>query len=100
MPKSKTILITGAGSGLGEGTAIGLAKAGHKVIAGVHIYPQATALRKKAKELDLEDNLRVERLDILDPYDVSNALRWDIDILLNNAGIGETGPVFETPLEL
>lgn len=100
MPKSKTILITGAGTGLGEGTAIGLAKAGHKVIAGVHIYPQATALRKKAKDLGLEDNLRVERLDILDPFDVGNALRWDIDILLNNAGIGETGPVFETPLEL
>jgi len=33
MPNSKTILITGAGSGLGEGTAIGLAQAGHNVIA-------------------------------------------------------------------
>lgn len=100
MPKSKTILITGAGSGLGEGTAIGLAKAGHKVIAGVHIYPQATALREKAKQLGLENNLRVERLDILDPFDVNHALSWNIDILLNNAGIGETGPVFETPIEL
>lgn len=100
MAKSKTILITGAGSGLGEGTAIGLAKLGHKVIAGVHIYPQATALRKKAEELGLTENLRVERLDVLDPYDVSNALRWDIDILVNNAGIGETGPIFETPIEL
>jgi NAD(P)-dependent dehydrogenase (short-subunit alcohol dehydrogenase family) len=100
MPNSKTILITGAGSGLGEGTAIGLAKLGHRVIAGVHIYPQATALREKVKKLGLEGNLRVERLDILDQYDVNNALRWDIDILLNNAGIGETGPVFETPLEL
>jgi NAD(P)-dependent dehydrogenase (short-subunit alcohol dehydrogenase family) len=100
MPNSKTILITGAGTGLGEGTAIGLAQAGYKVIAGVHIYPQVTVLRQKAKELGLENNLRVERLDILDPYDVSNALRWDIDILLNNAGIGETVPVFETPIEL
>lgn len=100
MAISKTILITGAGSGLGEGTAIGLAQAGYDVIAGVHIFPQATALRQKAKELGLEDNLRVERLDILDPYDVKNALTWDIDILVNNAGIGETGPIFETPIEL
>lgn len=96
----KTILITGAGSGLGEGAAIGLAQAGHNVIAGVHIYPQVTALRQKVKELGLEGNLRVERLDVLDPYDVSNSLRWDIDILVNNAGIGETGPIFETPIEL
>jgi len=32
---SKTILITGAGSGFGEGVAIGLAREGHDVIAGV-----------------------------------------------------------------
>lgn len=100
MAKSKTILITGAGTGLGEGAAIGLAKLGHNVIAGVHIDPQVTVLRNKAKELGIEKNLQVQRLDILDPYDVIAALRLDIDILVNNAGIGETGPIFETPLEL
>ena len=100
MTTSKRILITGAGSGFGEGTAIGLAKLGHKVIAGVQISPQVTALRIKAKELGLEDNLRVEKLDILDPYDVAYALTWDIDILFSNAGIGEAGPTFEIPVEL
>lgn len=45
-------------------------------------------------------NLRVEKLDILDSYDVENALKWDIDILVNNAAIGENGPVAEIPLEL
>jgi NAD(P)-dependent dehydrogenase (short-subunit alcohol dehydrogenase family) len=97
---NKRILITGAGSGLGEGTAIGLAQLGHQVIAGVQISPQVTALRLKAKELGLENNLRVEKLDILDPYDVKYALTWDIDILLSNAGIGEAGPTFEIPVEL
>lgn len=100
MKDKKTILITGAGSGLGEGTAIGLAKLGHEVIAGVQISPQVTPLRNKAKDLGLLANLRVEKLDILDRYDVSNALKWDIDILLNNAGIGEAGPVFEIPVDL
>jgi len=100
MKDKKKILITGAGSGLGEGTAIGLAKLGHEIIAGVQISPQVTPLRTKAKELGLEANLRVEKLDILDGYDVDNAVKWDIDILLNNAGIGEAGPVFEIPVEL
>jgi len=95
----KRILITGAGSGFGEGTAIGLAKNGHDVIAGVHIWPQATRMRKEAKSLGL-NNLRVEKLDILDSYDVANALKWDIDILVNNAAIGYGGPISEIPLEL
>ena len=61
----KRILITGAGSGFGEGAAIGLAQKGHDVIAGVHIWPQATRLRKRREDLGLH-NLRVEKLDILD----------------------------------
>ncbi len=100
MNDKKRILITGAGSGFGEGTAIGLARLGHQVIAGVQISPQVTAMRQKAKDLGLEDNLRVEKLDILDPYDVNYALTWDIDVLLSNAGIGEAGPVFEIPIDL
>jgi len=99
METKKRILITGAGSGLGEGTAIGLAKLGHEVIAGVQISPQVTPLREKAQSLGL-NNLRVERLDLLDPYDVKYALTWDIDILFSNAGIGEAGPVFEIPVDL
>jgi NAD(P)-dependent dehydrogenase (short-subunit alcohol dehydrogenase family) len=100
MKNAKRILITGAGSGFGEGAAIGLAQAGHKVIAGVQIAPQVTPLREKAKALGLEDNLRVEKLDILSSYDVNYALTWDIDILFSNAGMGESGPVFEIPLDL
>ncbi len=100
MATHKTILITGAGSGFGEGTSIGLAKAGYPVIAGVQISPQVTALRRKASGLGIEKNLQVEKLDILDEYDVNRALTWDVDILFNNAGYGESGPLFEIPVEL
>ena len=96
---SKTILITGAGSGFGEGAAIGLAKAGHVVIAGAQIWPQVSELRAKAKALGLA-NLRVEKFDILDPYDVAMALKWDIDVLFSNAGIGQAGSVCEIPMDL
>ena len=96
---SKTILITGAGSGFGEGTAIGLAQKGHNVIATVQISPQVTPLRQKAESLGLT-NFRVEKLDLHDPYDVAYAQTWDIDILFNNAGTGECGPVSEIPIDL
>lgn len=99
MSTTKTILITGAGSGFGEGAAIGLAQKGHTVIATVQILPQITPLREKAKALGLK-NLRVEKLDILDKYDVENALKWDFDILFSNAGYGESGPVSEIPVDL
>jgi short-subunit dehydrogenase len=42
----------------------------------------------------------VEKLDILHEYDVANALKWDIDILVNNAAIGENGPISEIPIDL
>ena len=96
---SKKILMTGAGSGLGEGTAIGLAREGHAVIATAHNWPQVTALRHKALELKLP-SLRIEKLDLLDQYDVKQASKWDFEVLVNNAGIGEGGPIAEIPIEL
>ena len=97
MPRK--VLITGAGSGLGEGAAIGIARAGHEVIAAALTWPQVTALRAKAEALSLR-SLRIEKLDLLDPYDVQHACSWDFDILVNNAGIGEGGPIAEIPLDL
>ncbi len=96
---ARKILITGAGSGLGKGAAIGLARNGHEVIAAAHTWPQVTAMRAMAEELGLA-SLRVEKLDLLDPYDVAEAVRWDFDVLVNNAGIGEGGPIAEIPLDL
>jgi NADP-dependent 3-hydroxy acid dehydrogenase YdfG len=69
---ARTILITGAGSGFGEGTAIGLARAGHNVIATAESWPQVTALRDKAAASALP-NLTVTRLNLLDEYDLAHA---------------------------
>jgi NAD(P)-dependent dehydrogenase (short-subunit alcohol dehydrogenase family) len=96
---TKTILITGAGSGFGKAAAIGLAKQGHNVIATVQVSPQVTPLREEAKALGLK-NLRVERLDLTDRYDIDQALTFDFDVLWNNAGQGESGPVWEIPVDL
>lgn len=96
---TKTILITGAGSGFAEAAAIGMAQAGHNIIATAQISPQVAALRNKVAELGL-DNVRVEKLDLTDPYDVAFIQTLDADILWNNAGYGESGPVSEIPLGL
>jgi NAD(P)-dependent dehydrogenase (short-subunit alcohol dehydrogenase family) len=96
---SKTILITGAGSGFGEAAAIGLARQGHTVIATAQISPQVAALRRKVSDLGLE-RMRVEKLDLFDSYDLAHSHTWDIDVLWNNAGLGESGPVSEIPIEL
>ena len=97
---SKTILITGAAVGFGRAAAIGMARNGHKIIATVHVSSQVTALREEVQELGLADRIRVERLDLTDPYDIDQAVGWEVDVLWNNAGMGEAGPVWEIPLDL
>ena len=97
---SKTILITGAGSGFGKGTALGLAKAGHRVIAAVQIWPQASDLMAAAKDAGVE--LEVTKLDLLNKDDHEAVFRTyadRLDILVNNAATGETGPIAEIPVD-
>jgi short-subunit dehydrogenase len=94
---AKRILITGAATGFGQGAAIALAKRGHSVIAGVQIAPQVTELMKTATEAGV--NLKVIVLDVNDEDDRRAALQNEVDVLINNAGVMETGPVAEIPLE-
>jgi NAD(P)-dependent dehydrogenase (short-subunit alcohol dehydrogenase family) len=96
---TKRILITGAGSGFGKAAAIGMAKNGHDIIATTQVSSQVTPLREEAKALGLE-NVRVARLDLTDSYDVAQAQSWDFDVLWNNAGMGEAGPVWEIPIDI
>ena len=89
----KTVLITGAGSGFGKGTAIALAERGHKVIATTETETQADTLRGEYPQI------QVEKLDITSNVDVSKASKFDIDVLINNAGAGQTGPMADVPLD-
>lgn len=96
---TKTILITGAGTGLGHGTALGLAKAGHTVIATVENWPQVSQLRQDAQDADVA--LTVEKLDYLNADDrraVLDKRGPSLDIVVLNAATGETGPIAEVPV--
>ena len=89
---STTVMITGAGSGFGRLAGLALAARGHQVIATTETDGQADVLRAEAPQLT------VERLDITGD-DVDKVRGWDIDVLVNNAGVGETGPMADVPLE-
>lgn len=92
----KTILVTGAGHGFGKGTVFGLARDGHKVIAGAEIWQQVWDLRNEAADEGLE--LEVIKLDVVDEIERNCALNYDIDILVNNGAIERAGPISEIPL--
>ena len=87
---SKTVLITGAGTGFGRGAALALAARGHHVIASTETEEQAVALRAEAPQL------QVEKVDITTD-DVKKVAQWNVDVLINNAGFGQTGPLADVP---
>ncbi len=86
----KTVLITGAGTGFGRGAALALAARGHHVIATTETEEQAVALRAEAPQL------QVEKIDITTD-DVAKVAQWNVDVLINNAGFGQTGPLADVP---
>ncbi len=91
MPKQ--VLITGSGSGFGKGTAIALAARGHKVVATTETQSQADALSVEAPQLE------VLKLDITSNADIAKASYLNVDVLINNAGAGQTGPLADVPLD-
>jgi NAD(P)-dependent dehydrogenase (short-subunit alcohol dehydrogenase family) len=92
-----TVLITGAGSGLNNGAAFELAERGYEVIACVQIYPQVRSLELQAKKRGVK--LRIEKIDVTSEGDRRRAMSWDIDVLVNGAGIIEGGAIVDIPAE-
>ncbi|MFT7114613.1 MAG: NADP-dependent 3-hydroxy acid dehydrogenase YdfG [Candidatus Azotimanducaceae bacterium] len=95
---NKTILITGASSGIGKATAIHFQQKGWNVIATMRSPEKDTEL----KELE---NIQLEKLDVLDLVSINQAIQngiqkfGKIDALVNNAGYGAYGPLESFPRE-
>ena len=90
----KVVFITGASSGIGKSTAAYLSKNGFRVF-GTSRDPS------KVSEVDFE----LVALDVTREESIANAIAevmkiaGRIDVLINNAGVGITGPVEEIPEE-
>ena len=91
----KKVLITGSGTGFGYEVAMRLAEKGFDVIASVEIWAQVQTLKRQAAERGVK--LQVEKLDVTDAGDRKKALAWDVEILVNNAGVGEGGATLDIP---
>ncbi|MEV0589269.1 SDR family oxidoreductase [Nonomuraea sp. NPDC050310] len=89
---SKTVLVTGASTGIGRATALLLAREGFTVHAGV---------RKEADGLALGPSVTPIILDVTDAAGIAEAAEriGELDALVNNAGIGVTGPLEFVPLD-
>ena len=94
----KTILITGASSGIGKATAIHFQEQGWNVIATMRTPEKETELNKL-------ENVQLDKLDVLDLESINQAIQngiqkyGKIDALVNNAGYGAYGPLESFPRE-
>ncbi|QGY31799.1 SDR family oxidoreductase [Pantoea cypripedii] len=88
----KTILITGCSSGFGHETARYFLDRGWKVIA--------TMRTPRSELFPASENLRLLPLDVTDAASIEHAIAeaGDIDVLVNNAGIGVLTSLEGTPM--
>ena len=87
MLNGRTVLVTGASSGIGRTTALLLAQLGAHVLAGMRT-PQ-----------ELGPGITPVELDITNPGHVDALRAHALDALVNNAGIATTGPLEFLPLD-
>jgi len=98
----KSVLVTGASTGIGRATALRLDRAGWRVFAGVRKEEDAASLRQAGS-----DRIEPLMLDVIDSAQIAAAAEQigvergaaGLDGLVNNAGIAVPGPLETLPIE-
>jgi short-subunit dehydrogenase len=91
----RTVLVTGASSGIGEAAARQLARDGARLLLSARSEDRLEALAQEFRDLGTEAH--VFALDLAEPgaaeslYDRITAAGHEVDVLVNNAGFGKQG---------
>jgi NADP-dependent 3-hydroxy acid dehydrogenase YdfG len=102
-PGSRTALVTGASSGIGERIALDLAALGYRVIAVARRDDRLQALAETARAAGVE--IIPVRTDVTDADQAKRAVdeavvqTGRLDVVVNNAGLGIVGPFLGSNLE-
>lgn len=96
---TRTLLVTGTSTGIGQATAVRAAAAGWRVVATMRDTSRDGALRDEARRAGVD--LDVQRLDVTDADSIAACLEdvrrrcGRLDALVNNAGISNFDPTME-----
>ena len=99
---SRTALVTGASSGIGERISLDLAALGYRVVAVARRQERLEALAESARANGAE--IIAVRTDVTDAAQAQHAVQEAIrltgrlDVVVNNAGIGVIGPALGSDL--
>jgi NAD(P)-dependent dehydrogenase (short-subunit alcohol dehydrogenase family) len=97
---SPVLLITGTSSGIGLASAVAAAKAGYATVATMRDLGKSEPLRKAAADAGVSVDIR--RIDVTDHASIDACVAevigayGQLDVLVNNAGIGNTFATIET----
>jgi hypothetical protein len=96
-------LITGASAGIGREFARQLAGRARTLVLVARRVQRLNELRDELLKQNTRLSMHVRAVDLCDKSQIDELVRWleqnkiDIDFLINNAGVGDTGPFATSP---
>jgi len=100
--KNKVAIITGGGRGIGRAIAIGFAQEGARVVLAARTKAEVDAVATEVRERGAQ--ALAVRCDVTDESQVKSMVKstldefGQVDVMVNNAGVGNLRPVWGIPL--